>query len=373
VKFLNIVVLAWAMFFFGDFESDSFAIKSQKESDKTIKIGILVQDNKSKEARNAAEMAVRKVNAKGGINGRLVKLIVRSMEGPWGTGSKQAVDMIFNEKVWAIIGSHDGRNAHLVEQATTKAHVIFLSAWASDPTLSQAFVPWFFNCVPNDRQQATAFIDEIYNKRKIAKIALVSDNGYDSKLASETFVKMSKKMLKPDPLLLSYNFSSTDFKELIDQINKAKVDGIVLSGQAPATKMIIKQLRQRNIKLPVFGTLSILGEQGFSVQDLKNSGNVVLISSGNNLLQKSKDFQKEYQKENGKIPGAVAAYAYDGLNLILEAIKNSGFDRDKVQNALLKMRYEGITGPIQFDEKGNRLGEPGLIEIKNGISLALKK
>ena len=46
------------------------------------------------------------------------------------------------------MGSHDGRNAHLVEQVATKSQVVFLSAWASDPTLSQAFVPWFFSCVP---------------------------------------------------------------------------------------------------------------------------------------------------------------------------------------------------------------------------------
>ena len=84
------------------------------------------------------------------------------MEGPWGTGSKQAVNLVFDEEVVAMLGSHDGRNAHLVEQVSAKSRVVFLSAWSGDPTLAQAFVPWFFNCVPNDLQQADVLIEEIY-------------------------------------------------------------------------------------------------------------------------------------------------------------------------------------------------------------------
>ena len=134
-----------------------------------IKIGLLIQDSSYTSARNGAELAIRIANRKGGMNGRHFQLVVRSMEGPWGTGSKQAVNLIFEEEVWALLGSHDGRNAHLVEQVATKSTVVFLSAWAGDPTLSQAFVPWFFNCVPNDIQQAASLIEEIYEIRKLQK------------------------------------------------------------------------------------------------------------------------------------------------------------------------------------------------------------
>lgn len=106
-----------------------------------IKIGLLIPDSKSTAAVQGAELAVRVANEKDGLNGRHFELIVRSMEGPWGTGSKEAVSLIFEEKVWALLGSHDGRNAHLVEQAATRSIVVFVSAWTGDPTLSQAFIP----------------------------------------------------------------------------------------------------------------------------------------------------------------------------------------------------------------------------------------
>ena len=115
-----------------------------------IKIGLLIPGSKSIAAVQGAELAVREANEHGGLNGQYFQLVVRSMEGPWGTGSKQVVDLIFNEKVWALLGSHDGRNAHLAEQAATKSATVFVSAWSGDPTLSQAFVPWFFNFVPNN-------------------------------------------------------------------------------------------------------------------------------------------------------------------------------------------------------------------------------
>jgi ABC-type branched-subunit amino acid transport system substrate-binding protein len=144
-------------------------------------------------------------------------------------------------------------------------------------------------------------------------------------------------------------------------------------GQPSASTEIIRQIKQKNMKHHVFGALSILGENPISNLNLKKYENVVLISYGNTNEQRWVNFHSDYKRENGKMPGKAAVYAYDGVNLIIEAIKKSGLDRNKVQNALLKMRYEGITGLIQFDVKGNRQGEPGLIEIKNGISLALKK
>lgn len=338
-----------------------------------IKIGLLTTDNKSIEARQGAELAIIKANEQGGVKGLPIELINRSMEGPWGTGSKQAVNLIFDDNVWAIMGSHDGRNAHLVEQVTTKARVVFLSAWASDPTLSQAFVPWFFSCVPNDLQQASSLIDEIYEKRKLTEIVLVADTGYDSKFALNSFLKMAKLAGKPDPLQFFYNNSSIDFAGLIDQINKAGVKGVVLLGQPAASLRIIEQIRNIKTDKQIFGSLSVLGERDLTDQSLKNYEGVALISPGDLFLSNGSVFSKEYKKMYGRFPGAAAAFSFDGTNLLIEAIRSAYPDREKVQKSLALIHYQGVTGLIQFDEKGNRIGTPGLIEIKNGVPVPIKK
>ena len=271
------------------------------------------------------------------------------------------------------MGSHDGRNAHLVEQVATKARVVFLSAWASDPTLSQAFVPWYFSCVPTDLQQATVLIEEIYNKRKISKIALVADNGYDSKLALTSFVKKSKIAGKEDPLQFFYDNSSQDFTNLLDQINKKDIKCIILFGQPSASLKLIQQIRQRKMNQSVFGSLSLMGERGFSDQELKIYEGVVLVSSGYWFTSKGTTFRQEFLRLYGYQPGPVAAYAFDGMNLIIEAIKDNGTDREKIQKSITGIKYEGVTGLIQFDDKGNRVWTGELMEIKNGRLVALEK
>ena len=349
------------------------AIQGLKGSEEIVKIGLLVPDLKSSEARQGAEIAIIKANENGGYKGHSFQLVVRSMEGPWGTGSKEAVNQIFEEKVWAIMGSNDGRNAHLVEQVSAKARIVFLSAWATDPTLSQAFVPLFFNCVPNDLQQAGALIEEIYNKRRITRLAAISDNDYDSKLASDSFLKRVKNGNKTVPLHFSYGSTADSINDLIDMIINANVNGIILFGKSSESLKLISRMRERKMTQPVFGCLSAIGDNKMSDQELKNLEGAVFVSSGHILGSKALSFRKEYQNRYGKIPGAEAAFAYDGMNLIIEAIRDAGLDRELIQKSMAKIHHEGVTGTIQFDNKGNRMGPVGLMEFKKGIPTTIEK
>jgi branched-chain amino acid transport system substrate-binding protein len=343
--------------------------RQNNEDPDTIKIGLLIPYNNSLSARHGAEMAILKANEAGGYEGHPFQLVIHSMEGPWGTGSKQAVDLIFKAQVWAIMGSHDGRNSHLVEQVTAKTKVVFLSSWASDPTLSKAFVPWYFSCIPNDLQQAQALTEEIYNKRKISKVGTLSDNGYDSGLALKSFIKVTKTTGKAFPVQFFYDDSTGNFNNLLDQIDKANVSCIVLFGKPAASMKIITELRKRKMNLNVFASLSVLGEEKGSDPEMKIYDSVVLVSSGYWLRPQGIVFREEYYRKYGNIPGEVAAYSYDGMNLILEAIRNTGLDRNKLQQSMAKIHFNGVTGSIQFDDKGNRIGDAMLIEVKNGISI----
>jgi branched-chain amino acid transport system substrate-binding protein len=343
------------------------AFRIPVNTDSTVKIGLLIQDNKALAAKCGAEMAIRKANEAGGFKGKKFQLVTRSMEGPWGTGSIQAVDLIFQENVCALMGSHDGRNAHLVEQVSAKARIVFLSAWSSDPTLSQAFVPWFFSLVPNDLQQADALIDEIYTGRKLTRIVTVSDNGYDSKLALSSLIKKIKAANQTEPVQFFYDIPGTDYNEIIDKIYKSRAEGIILLCKPSASLKLIKRLEEKKMKQIVFGALSILNEDESSMQEQEENRNIVLFVSTNWSGPKGLAFSKEYQRFYGSFPGAVAAYSFDGMSMLIEAIRKAGPDRIEIQKMLTKMRFDGVTGTIQFDEKGKRMGPVILTEIKNSI------
>ncbi len=338
-----------------------------------IKIGLLFQDNSCRSALYGAELAVRLANLKGGLNGRPFQLVSRSMEGPWGTGSKQAVELIFKEKVWALLGSHDGRNAHLVEQAATKSQVVLLSSWSGDPTLSQAFVPWFYNCVPNDFQQATALINEIYAIRKIRKPLIVSDNEYDSQQALNNFLKTARLGGNPETIQVNYDTYSHDRNGLVNQIEKTGTDCVILFCSPSSSLEIFRQVRQMKTHIPVFGSLHLLNEDVLSINELREYDNDLLIPSGTWPVREMAAFVSEFKKTYGNDPGMVAAYAFDGMNLLIEAIKKSGSpDRERIQAALSGIKYSGATGPVRFDEKGNRAGAFDLRSLINGVPVAAK-
>ncbi len=336
-----------------------------------IKIGLLIPDNGSIAAVHGAELAIREANEKGGLNGRQFQLIVRSMEGPWGTGSKEAVNLIFEEKVWALLGSHDGRNAHTVEQAATRSIVVFVSAWTSDPTLSQAFVPWFFNCVPNDNQQAASLTKEIYNNRKFNKIAVVSGNDYDSKMTLASFLKSVKKSGKPDPVQFNYEDYSLNLNDLSDGIKKAKVSCIVLFCPPQASIKITRHITLKEINLPLYGSLMLLNENELSTQESDAYDNILSVPSGNWSGPENTSFRQKYQKIYNRIPGMVASYSYDGMSVLIEAIRKAGSpDREMIQKSLEDIHCNGVTGPIHFDDKGNRLGKFEIMKTKNGVPLS---
>jgi len=170
---------------------------SHSEQQDRVKIGLLIPGPEALAAKHGAELAIREANQAGG--NLTYQLVVRSTDGPWGAGSKESVSMVFEDEVVAIMGSLDGRNAHLAEQVATKTRIVFLSSWATDMTLSKAFVPWYFRCIPNDHQQAVSLAQEIYHRRKLEKVATIATETYDSRYASSAFVKVasSENMVVP--------------------------------------------------------------------------------------------------------------------------------------------------------------------------------
>ena len=344
------------------------ALTLKQQPENTIKIGLLVPDKTTTAAIEGAELAVNEINRNGGVDGTRIQLIVKSMEGPWGTGSKQAVSLIFDDKVWALFGSHDGRNAHLVEQAGTKAQVVFLSAWSADPTLSQAFVPWFYNCLPNDFQQAETLVEEIYNKRKLTHVVTISDEEYDSNLACFNFLRKTELDGKKEPVNFTFENYNENIIRLIDEIETEDADCIVLFCNPITSFKIFRELKKRKIPQPIFGSLNLLNEDILSEKELNEYDGEIMIPSPAWIKSKSISFSTSYKEAYGKEPGMVAAYAFDGIHLLVEAFKKAGSPhREKIQQALTGINIEGITGPIRFDDKGNRLGPYHIVNVKNGI------
>jgi len=251
--------------------------------------------------------------------------------------------------------------------------VVFLSAWAGDPTLSQAFVPWFFNCVPNDNQQADAIVKEIYETRKYKNIVVVQDKEYDSEKSFASFINIVKKSGKPDPLQFNIGDYVQETDILAEKISDSDADCLILFCEPQVSLKLVRQLKEKNHLLPVFGPITLLNENLLSLQELKDFDNSVSVPAGKWPEAENQMFRKEFETKYGYVPGMVASYSYDCMRVLIEAIRQSGnSDREMIQNSLKNIRFNGVTGPIQFDDKGNRLGKLEMMKTKDGHPITSK-
>ena len=82
-----------------------------------------------------------------------------------------------------------------------------------------------------------------------------------------------------------------------------------------------------------------------------------------------RQFQRRYRYQFDESPDEYAAYAYDGINLLIAAIEKAGPDRSRVMNELRSHQsrdWEGITGKMHFDERLNNMASPGMARVEGG-------
>lgn len=325
-------------------------------SQNMVSIGLLVQDKAELAAIHGAQLAVNEANKQNQSKGWQFRLVTKSMEGPWGTGSKQAVSLIWEDGVCALVGSHDGRNAHLVEQASAKTIIPFISAWSSDPTLSHAFIPWFFNCVPNDEQQAVAILKEIFIKGNSRKIVVFKDDSYDSEMAAKSFLKISEIKGYGKPVVINFSEFNKSDQKFITAVNSSSADCMILLTGPENSYKLIRLLNDSGIDIPVYGYFLTLNENILSVDEFNTLRNRIILPDAGWSRSRLISFENVYLKQYGTKPGPVAIFAYDATRTLIQAILNcSSSDYEKLRESLAQIKFEGLTGTVQFGDLGIRL------------------
>jgi len=308
-----------------------------------IRIGLLLPadvDPLAQATRRAVRLRVDAANADGGVRGRPVEIIVREIDGPWGAGTGEIVRIVFEDEVVGVIGGLGGRDAHLIEQVVAKGRVVMISPWASDATLSAAFVPWFFRMVPSDRQQAAALWQELL-QRECVTVAVIIGDSYDHRVAADAFTREGTarghaptriEAVSPRHVMTAAHLPSD-------------VDAVVVFASPSETKTLAHTLRDAGFD-GVFAT-------GLRNAIAPGELGMQLLAPGYVATDSGADLDRRYRARFGDMP-TVAAYAYDAVTILLNAVEQAGRDRAAVRNALANASSIGTTGEIRFDRHGNR-------------------
>jgi len=326
-----------------------------------IAIGLLLPDHSHENVVKAAELAIEKANLRGGYKQQQFELAIRTAEGFWGAGSKESVSLVYEDHVRAIIGSLDGRNGHLAEQVATKSHLTYIETFATEPTLSQAFVPWFMRVVPNDDQQSAVILNQIL-KEGGEKIGILSVETYDTRYAVKSLTKTIAQRTGMAPLEIHLDSSKIQEQEVLEQIIGSELDHLIIPFDALYLKKLIQDLGELEPGLKIYGTLHLtmgMESRESSWEDYKGMYMIAPLVD---------------RERKPSLPDSRSAYMFDAVNLVIHAIQQVGTEREAITEYLSDSSYSGgVTGNITFDVLGNRLIDPPLLHIENKVPQLIKK
>lgn len=310
-----------------------------------IRIGLLIPQRGSRkvegeEVRRGAEMAISEANAV--ARGQRCELVVRSDDGLWGAGSREVVQLVSDKQVRALLGGVSSESAHLIEQIAMKARIVYVTPWASDPTLTQIGIPWMFRCIPDDDQQAKALIQEIFAKKRLQRIGVLIANDRSARLAAAAFLRAAEKSGHPIPQNLRWQATEERSADILSADGRNGFDqlqGVVLFAPASLEANITRAIQQQHKSVAVFSPFST----PYAIRHTQ--ANV---------------FRRKFRARYGTPPTPAAAYAYDATRLLIHVVRAVSSverppDRAAIRDALLRAKFEGVTGTIRFDRKGNRI------------------
>ena len=303
-----------------------------------------------------AKLAVKEINAAGGVLRRPLALIIRDSKSDQVLTAQITQQYINEDKVVAMLGFSDSDPVLIAGPAIQKAGLIFITSGATSPKLPAKIGDKAFLAAFGDNVQAAAGAE--YGFKKFGKSAYLlwdADTEYTTGLAryfNARFAELGGTVVLAD----TYPDQATDFAA---QISKLKAlpkqpDFYYVAAMPQHVGPLVKQFRAAGITGPVVGgdgydTPDLIGIGGPAADNVYFSTHALMdANSGTDRIKK---FMAAYKAEYGREPdNAFAALGYDGVYLLTDAIRRAGStDANAIKAALEGTKgFPGITGSITF-------------------------
>jgi len=326
--------------------------------------------------KNAVDIAVAEWNAAGGVAGRQIQLVVEDSQCSAEPAVNAANKVIDQDKVKFIIGEVCSKASIPVSEIANSKKVVQISPTSTNPDVTVGkdgkVKPFIFRACfidPFQGQVGAKFaLDTL--KAKTAFIMLDQANDYVKGLAEffeKSFTAGGGQIVGKE----TYTAKDTDFSAILAKVAAAKPEVIYLPDYYNIVNLATKQAKEKGIKAPFIGgdgwdssDLDLKAADGgfftnhYSPQDTRAEVQNLVKAFG----AKFKD-----DKQQPKVPDALAALAYDATNLLLTAIKEANSDdTTKVAEALKKISFNGVSGTIKFDASNNPVKSATILAVKDG-------
>ena len=269
-------------------------------------------------------------------------------------------------KVAGVVGHLNSGVSIPASAVYNQGGIPMISGSATNPKLTEQGFKTIFRTVGRDDQQGPAVAAYIANELKLKKIAIADDaTAYGEGLANEV-----EKTLKAAGVQIvareKTNDKATDFKAILTKIKGKAPDGIFYGGMDATGGPMLKQARELGIKAPfTFGDGACTAEMSKLAGPA--SEGMICSQAGIPTQMASKDFQDAFNKKYGEVK-QYAPFFYDATKVLIAAMQHAdSTDPAKYLPEIAKIKFDGATGHIEFDDKGDRKdAEMTIFQMKGG-------
>ncbi|NJD54827.1 MAG: branched-chain amino acid ABC transporter substrate-binding protein [Nitrospirae bacterium] len=343
-----------------------FAAGCQKKSD-VIKIGVAGpmtgdQSKMGTDFKNGVSLAVEEWNAKGGVLGKKIEIIIGDDQ----HDPKQAVSVankIVNEGAVGIIGHFNSSCSIPASDIYARGNIPMISPGSTNPQFTEKGYKNVFRVCGRDDQQGKVGADFVNSQLKLKKVAVIHDKTtYGQGLADEF-----KKALGGKVEVVFYGGivqGDKDFKGVLTSIREKKPELLFFGGIYPEMGLLVRQARELGIKAPFMSGDGSIDPKFVEIAGAEAAeGTYLTFSPDPKNIASAKDFIGKYNAKFGEI-GPYSIYAYDAANIMLSAIREANAtEGDKVVNKLHTMEFNGAMGKIKFDDKGDVTVAPYVVWV----------
>lgn len=171
---------------------------------------------------------------------------------------------------------------------------------------------------------------------------------------------------------VAYTEGQPDYRADLQTVVDAKPDAVITAGYGDDSRTIFKNARLLGLEAPWYAAYPTI----FSIDDPAwTSGRFFGVDNGGPQLESAQELRKKYDAKFDDEPTSHVFYGYDATMVLAKAMETGGTDAEAIKAALPEVvkSYEGATGPIVWDERGQRTDPPvEYLEYKDGAFQLMK-
>jgi branched-chain amino acid transport system substrate-binding protein len=330
------------------------------------------------------EMLAEQANARGGVAGHKVRLIVKDT----GASPEKAVSfarqLIDEEKVFAILGPSTSGETMAVKGIAEEARTLLISLAAAEVIVNPV-ASHVFKTAQKD-SHAAALIFQDMKKRGITRIAVFSSNTGFGKAGKEQIAKLAPEYGIQIVLDEVYDKAATDLSAEATKLKGSNAQAVLNWSIEPAQSILVKNIRQLGITIPIyqshgFGNLAYARAAGTAAEGvifpLGHLAVADALPAGNPQKPVLVAYRDAYQKRYGEEVSGFGGYAWDAFQLLAAAVEKVGLDRAKVRTALESTQgFVGQSGVFRFsptDHNGLGMDSFEMLTVKDGKFVPLAR